>query len=162
MPIFCHKNQKVKYPDLFPYSQTISKNQNPICLIQDIYSKTMIKADKDLYDSRIDKERMKKYEVYTTDEFDRDFERLDNSLKIQIDNEIEQLEINPYVGRSLNYKFFREKKVKNFRIYFLVYEEYVVVFVIALSSKKYQQKVIDTIKTLIPYYKEEIKKKLSS
>ena len=122
----------------------------------------MIKADKDLYDSRIDKERMKKYEVYTTDEFDRDFERLDNSLKIQIDNEIEQLEINPYVGRSLNYKFFREKKVKNFRIYFLVYEGYVVVFVIALSSKKYQQKVIDTIKTLIPYYKEEIKKKLSS
>ena len=56
---------------------------------------------------------MKKYEVYTTDEFDQDFERLDNSLKIQIDNEIEQLEINPYVGRSLNYKFFREKKVKN-------------------------------------------------
>ena len=54
---------------------------------------------------------MKIYEIYTTAQFDIDFINLDNSLKIQIENEIEQLKTNPYVGKPLGYKFFREKKV---------------------------------------------------
>lgn len=97
------------------------------------------------------------YKIFTTEEFDRDFDKLDRSLQIQIENEIEQLEINPFAGKPLGYKFFREKKVKNYRIYYLIYEDYVV----ALSSKKDQQEAIDKIKVLIPYYKEEIKKKLN-
>ena len=60
------------------------------------------------------------YKVFTSDEFERDFSNLDTSLKIQIEKEIEQLEINPYVGKPLGYKFFREKKVKNYRIYYLI------------------------------------------
>lgn len=71
------------------------------------------------------------------------------------------METNPYVGKPLSYEFFREKKVKNYRVYYLIYEEYVVVFVVALSSKKEQQKVINTIKYLIPSYREEIKRKIS-
>lgn len=101
------------------------------------------------------------FKIFTTDEFDRDFDKLDISLQKQIEKEIEQLEENPYVGKPLGYKFFREKKVKNYRIYYLIYEEYVVVFVVAISNKKEQQKVIDSIKHLIPFYKEEIKKKIS-
>ncbi|MBI2671265.1 type II toxin-antitoxin system RelE/ParE family toxin [Candidatus Woesearchaeota archaeon] len=101
------------------------------------------------------------YKIYTTRKFDEDFEKLDKSLKDQIQKEIDQLEINPYVGNPLGYKFFREKKVKNYRFYYLIYEEYVVVFVIALSDKKEQQKVINQIRYLIPFYKEEIKKKLN-
>ncbi|PIN79705.1 hypothetical protein COV16_02770 [Candidatus Woesearchaeota archaeon CG10_big_fil_rev_8_21_14_0_10_34_8] len=98
------------------------------------------------------------YQILTTNEFDEKFNKLDKSVKIQIENEIEQLETNPYVGKSLGYKFFREKKVKNYRFYYLIYEEYVVVFVITISKKKDQQKAIDTIRVLIPYYREEIKK----
>lgn len=101
------------------------------------------------------------YKIYTTRKFDEDFEKLDKSLKDQIQKEIDQLEINPYVGNPLGYKFFREKKVKNYRFYYLIYEEYVVVFVIALIDKKEQQKVINQIRYLIPFYKEEIKKKLN-
>jgi len=105
---------------------------------------------------------MNKFEVYTTGEFDKDFEKLDKSLKEQIDTEIEQLKTNPYVGKPLGYKFFREKRVKGgHRFYFLIYDEYVVVFIVAISGKKDQQDVIDTIKALIPFYREEIKKKLS-
>jgi mRNA-degrading endonuclease RelE of RelBE toxin-antitoxin system len=103
---------------------------------------------------------MKKYVVYTTEEYDKDFKKLDKSIKIQVENEIEQLEVNPYASKSLGYKFFREKKVKNYRIYFLVYEKHVIVFVIAMSDKKDQQKVINTIKSLIPFYKKMIKEKL--
>lgn len=104
---------------------------------------------------------MKMYKIYTTEEFDKDFKNLDKSLKYQIEREIEQLKINPYVGKPLGYKFFREKKIKNYRFYYLIYDEYVVIFVIALSDKKDQQKVIDTIKNLIPFYREEIKKKIN-
>ena len=101
------------------------------------------------------------YKLFTSEEFDRDFDDLDKSLKLQIDKEIDQLKINPFVGKPLGYKFFREKKVKNFRIYYLIYEEYVVVFVIALSDKKGQQKAIERIKNLIPFYREELKKKIN-
>jgi len=101
------------------------------------------------------------YNIFTTEEFDRLFDRLDNSFQKQIEKEIEQLETNPYVGKPLGYRFFREKKIKNYRFYFLIYEEYLVVFIITLSDKKDQQKVINTIKGLIPFYKEEIKKKLN-
>jgi len=104
---------------------------------------------------------MKIYKIYTTSEFDKDFYKLDKSIKIQIEKEIEQLEINPYVGKPLGYKFFREKKVKGYRFYYLIYDEYVVVFVIALSDKKDQQKTIDSIKVLIPFYREEIKKRIN-
>jgi len=100
------------------------------------------------------------FKIFTTEEFDRDFEKLDNSIKIQIEKEINQLINNPYAGKHLGYKFFREKKVKNYRIYYLIYEDYVVVFVIAVSSKKDQQQAIDKIKYLMPYYREQIKIRL--
>ena len=79
------------------------------------------------------------FKVYTTDEFDRRFKKLDKSLQVQIDKQIEQLETNPYVGKPLGYEFFREKKVLNYRFYYLVYNDYIVVFIVSLSDKKDQQ-----------------------
>ena len=38
------------------------------------------------------------YKVYTTQEFDKIFEKLDNSVKIQIGKGIEQIAQNPYLG----------------------------------------------------------------
>ena len=101
------------------------------------------------------------FKIYTTEEFDKGFSKLDPDLQKQIGNEIDQLENNPYVGKPLGYRFFREKKVKNYRVYYLIYEDYLVVFVITLSTKKDQQKAIDSIKYLIPFYREEINKKFS-
>ena len=101
------------------------------------------------------------YKIFTTDEFNKRYKKLDEQLQRKISTEIDQLEENPYSGKPLGYKFFREKKVMNYRVYYLVYENYVVVFVITISSKKNQQDAIDKIKTLIPYYQQEIKKKLN-
>jgi|SRR3989338_9443438 len=101
------------------------------------------------------------WEIFTTDEFDKKFKKLDSQLQREIGKEIDQLEENPYSGKPLGYKFFREKKVQNYRIYYLVYDEYVVVFVITISSKKDQQEAINKIKSLIPFYREEIKNKLN-
>ncbi|MFA6462057.1 MAG: type II toxin-antitoxin system RelE/ParE family toxin [Candidatus Woesearchaeota archaeon] len=101
------------------------------------------------------------YKIYLADEFERSFNKLDNSIQEQIDKEIEQLVTNPYVGKPLGYSFFREKKIRNYRIYYLIYEEEIVVFLISVSNKKDQQKSIDKIKALIPIYKEEIQKRLN-
>ncbi|MCR4368650.1 MAG: type II toxin-antitoxin system RelE/ParE family toxin [archaeon] len=100
------------------------------------------------------------WKIFVSLEFEKAFEKLDFSLQKQIDREISQLEENPYVGKPLGYKFLREKKVHNYRVYFLIYDELVVVFVIALSDKKGQQKAISAIKKLIPFYRVEIRKKL--
>ncbi|MBI3334253.1 hypothetical protein HYZ97_02100 [Candidatus Pacearchaeota archaeon] len=40
-------------------------------------------------------------------------------MQNRIEKEISQLEDNPFVGKPLGYKFFREKRVDKFRIYFL-------------------------------------------
>ena len=101
------------------------------------------------------------FRIFTTGEFDLDYDGVDNSIKEQIDKELKQLENNPYVGKPLGYKFFREKRVKNYRFYYLIYEEHVVVFVVALSTKKDQQKTINTVKRIIPTYREEIKKRVN-
>lgn len=102
-----------------------------------------------------------RYKILTTDEFDKRYKKLDKQLQREIAKEIDQLENNPYSGKPLGYKFFREKKVMNYRIYYLIYEEHVVVFVITISTKKDQQDAIDKIRTLIPHYQEEIRKKFS-
>lgn len=101
------------------------------------------------------------FRIFTTKEFDSDFDDLDNSLREKISKELEQLKENPYVGKPLGYKFFREKKVENYRFYYLIYKEHVVIFVIAISSKRDQQSTINKIISLIPYYREEIKKKIN-
>ena len=101
------------------------------------------------------------YKILISNEFDHDFQKLDHSLQIQISKEISQLEENPYVGKLLGFSFFREKKILNYRIYYLIYDNYVAVFVIALSTKKDQQDVINKIKHLLPYYKEEVKKRIN-
>lgn len=101
------------------------------------------------------------FKILTTKEFDKELNKLDKSLKIQVEKEIEQLKNKPFVGKPLGYKFFREKKVKGYRIYYLIYENFIVVYLITISNKPNQQKMINKIKFLIPYYKEEIEKRFN-
>lgn len=50
------------------------------------------------------------YKLFTTMEFDKDYDKLDNSLKEQIRKEIDQVQINPYAGKPLGYSFFVKRK----------------------------------------------------
>ena len=101
------------------------------------------------------------YKILTTEEFEKDFKKLDNSIKQQIIKEIEQLKINPLAGKSLNYHFFREKKIQNYRIYYLLFNEKIIILLVAISSKKNQQKTINKIKLLLPIYKKYIENRLN-
>ncbi len=71
---------------------------------------------------------------------------------------------NPFVGKQLTYKFLREKHLGGRRVYYLVYEDFNVVLLVATSGKKDQQATIDHIKDNLDDFRilaEKISKQLS-
>ena len=63
---------------------------------------------------------------------------------------------NSYVGDSLNVKWFREKRVDKYRIYYLIYDDLSVVFMVRTSEKKDQQRIINTIRLLFEFLMKEL------
>ena len=58
------------------------------------------------------------YKIYTTENFDREIEELFEEEKRRIQKIFLQLRENPYVGDQLRYRYFREKRLKEKRLYF--------------------------------------------
>ena len=100
------------------------------------------------------------YNIYRSERFNKKFSNLDNSIMIRIEKEIENIKNNPRIGKPLGYKFFRERKVGVYRVYYLIYEEYIVVLLVGISKKIDQQKIINEIRDMWAYYKEFVKRKL--
>ena len=101
------------------------------------------------------------YRVFTTEEFDKDFNKLDESEKNRVRKILSQLkEQGESVGKPLRFPYFREKKFDNKRLYFLAYKEYTIILALAISDKKTQQKTIDKIVSELKNYKETIEKKI--
>ena len=86
------------------------------------------------------------YAVYTTSNFDRERFKLSGEEQKRIEKIFLQLKINPYVGEQLQYRHLREKRIKEKRVYYLVYDDLKLVLLIATSGKKDQQATIDHIK----------------
>jgi len=99
---------------------------------------------------------MGNYEVYRSETFDRRLLKFPENVEKIINNFENQLEENPYVGKPLGFKWFREKKFERYRVYYLIYEDLKVVYIITLSGKKDQQKAINTIKQFLDKYRNEI------
>ena len=97
------------------------------------------------------------YGVYVTEIFEKKTSNLTNFDKKILNKIYLQLKENPYVGDSIRYKFFREKRLKEKRIYYLIYEELKCVLIVAFGGKKRQQKTIDEIIEMLPYFKKYIK-----
>ena len=102
--------------------------------------------------------KKKKEKIYTVIIADRLQKKL---TKIKNDPEVvkvrDQLQTNPYVGKALGYKFLREKRIGDgkLRLYYLVYEDLVLVMIVATSDKKEQQAVIDKIKWDLSEFKKD-------
>lgn len=101
------------------------------------------------------------YKVYRTETFDRQVRKLSKEEQRQVERIEHQLKINPSVGKPLDYSFFREKRIREKRIYYLIYTDLVVVLLVGLSDKKTQQATINEIKNKLPEYYEVVKKALS-
>jgi mRNA-degrading endonuclease RelE of RelBE toxin-antitoxin system len=101
------------------------------------------------------------FKVFTTREFDKDFEKLDESEKKQVRVIMLQLrERGDNVGKPLGRKYFREKKFGGKRLYFLVYKEFIVALAVGMSDKKAQQAEIDDIIFHIKEYEIFIRREL--
>ena len=99
---------------------------------------------------------MLNYAVYRTPIFNDKLKGFSDNFKKQIDRLENQLSENPYVGKPLGVKWFREKKIEKYRMYYLIYEDLHAVYIITLSGKKDQQKTINTIWHFLDKYKKEI------
>ena len=100
------------------------------------------------------------YEVYATENFEDQFKVLTNEEKKIIQKLFLQLKESPYVGDAIRYRFFREKRIKEKRMYYLIYDDLSTILIVALGGKKEQQKTINEIIQDLPEFKKYIKKLL--
>ena len=95
------------------------------------------------------------YRVFVTEAFERDFQTLPRAEQRRIERAKEQLKSNPFIGKPLGYRFFREEKIGGNRLYYLIYESKAVVLVVAYCGKKEQQATINAIKAAFEQFKQE-------
>jgi hypothetical protein len=91
------------------------------------------------------------YAVHALNVFDKEMNKLPEFDKEIIRKIFLQLKENPYVGDQIRYKFFREKRIREKRIYYIVYDDLKIVLMIAIGGKKVQEETIDEI---VKYFKE--------
>jgi hypothetical protein len=96
------------------------------------------------------------FEIFTTKTFQEKILKQDTKFVSWSKRVFSQLAITPFVGKPLRVKWFREKKFENYRIYYIIFEEKKVVYVVNLSTKKNQQKIINSIWFLLDKYKKEL------
>ena len=101
---------------------------------------------------------MGKYRVFKTQEFDKDYDKLDRSEQKRVDKILEQLlERGGDVGKPLSgLSFFREKKFDGKRLYYLVYSNVFVVLALAIGDKKAQQATINQILVNLAEYQQHV------
>lgn len=96
------------------------------------------------------------YKIYATETFKTLYSSLEIDEQRWIDKIKKNLEEYP-TGKILKYKWFREKKYGNKRLYYLIDEEKKNILIVSFASKKEQQKIIDFVtsnmKELLLYLK---------
>lgn len=100
---------------------------------------------------------MIKYKIYHSERFDKELRKFDKDFQERVDKIEDKLVDNPCYGSPLKARWFREARYGKYRIYYIIYEEFESVFMVAISEKKDQQKVINTIRLLLEFFKEEFK-----
>src|SRR3989338_11683525 len=93
------------------------------------------------------------YAVYTTENFENKIRKLPEADKKIIQKIFLQLKENPYVGDAIRYPFFREKRIREKRIYYLVYDDLSAVLIVAFGGKKERDETIDKIIGHLPEFK---------
>ncbi|MBI5397915.1 hypothetical protein HZB03_00495 [Candidatus Woesearchaeota archaeon] len=99
------------------------------------------------------------WELKETNEFGHEYKKLPTDIKDRFENQFNKLRENPYgLGKTLGYPWFRELKNDKFRLYYLIYDQQVIVLFVGVSAKKNQQMVINIIKNNLKMFKEFIEK----
>lgn len=86
------------------------------------------------------------YNVIGTDTYLREIKKWPKTQRVITDKIPARLKSNPNIGKPLAYPFIREIRVREKRVYYLVYDELHLVLLVAVSGKKDQQDTINHIK----------------
>lgn len=101
------------------------------------------------------------FKVFRTEEFEHKMEKLLTREQHKIvDNIEDEIAEKGFTGDPLGFRFLREKRIRDKRVYFLVYEDLKAVLMVSISDKKTQQQTIDKIKTFLPEFRKFIEEKL--
>ena len=101
------------------------------------------------------------YRVFISETLDKKIEKFAPNLKERLEKLKKSLEENPFTGKPLNHDYLREKKWGPFRIYYLIVKDLLIVFLLELSDKKDQQRVINDLLYNLNEIISEIKRKYS-
>ena len=101
------------------------------------------------------------YRVFISETLDKKIEKFAPNLKERLEKLKKSLEENPFTGKPLKHDYLREKKWGPFRIYYLIVKDLLIVFLLELSDKKDQQRVINDILYNLNEIISEIKRKYS-
>lgn len=93
------------------------------------------------------------FKVIGTETYLKELEKWPKADREVAEKMAKKLAENPLAGKPLGYAFLREKKIREKRIYFLVYGELQLVMLVATSGKKDQQVTISHIKEYLLEYK---------
>lgn len=85
--------------------------------------------------------------VYETDVFTKVYVSSEKSEQLWIDKIKDNLAENLDVGKPLRYYWFREKKLGNKRLFYIINTKSSKVLIVAFGDKKEQQKIIDHVIT---------------
>lgn len=94
------------------------------------------------------------FKVIATETYLEEINKWGKSDKEAAEKLPKKLVENPYVGKQLSYPFLREKRVKEKRVYYLIYEDLKLVLLTAVSGKKDQQETINHIKENLYEFRE--------
>jgi len=98
------------------------------------------------------------YKVFRTATFKKKYKKLPKEEQEIIDKFIiEVLAIDPR-GKPLDVHGIMEKKIKGRRIYYIIYDDFLIVLMVAISGKKDQQDTIGTIRKYLPEFMKLVEK----
>ena len=95
------------------------------------------------------------FNVIGTETYSNEVSKLPKAYREVAEKLPKKLKVNPFVGDPLGYPFLREKRIKEKRIYYLIYEDLYLVLLVAVSGKKDQQDTIDHIKEQLKEFRNE-------
>ncbi len=104
---------------------------------------------------------MSSFKVLFSRHFAEKLSKCEKNFQLWVEKILGQLATDPRVGKPLGTKWLREKKFEKKRIYYLLYEEFSVVYLVGISEKKDQSETIALIKLKLEAFRAEIEQILN-